>query len=297
MSAKHSKLKKMTTFDYINYTFMIILMALTIYPFVYVLAGSLNDGMDYMRGGIYFFPRVFSLANYNMVFNDSRLWIGFRTTILRTVIGTVTAVLFTAMVGYAMSRKDLRHRNLYYWINLFTMFFGGGLIPYFLLIKTLGLYDNFLVYIIPSLYSVFNMIIFQNFFREIPEEIHESAVIDGAGEFKIFLRLFMPLSKPVIATVALWVCVYHWNSFFDSMIFTSDPNLQTLQYYLIKVIREASLTQGGASSHVPPQVAQQVSVQTIRYAAIVVSSIPILCVYPFMQKYLTKGIMLGSLKG
>lgn len=297
MKKKKRGYNSLSVFDYVNYAFMFILMILTLYPFIYVLVGSFNEGMDYIRGGVYFFPRVFSTANYQMVLEDERLWTGFKVTILRTVIGTVTSVLFTAMVGYAMSRRDLRHRNLYYWINIFTMFFGGGLVPYFLLLKSIGLINNFLVYIIPGLYSVFNMIVFQNFFREIPEEMHESAVIDGASEFKIFLKLFMPLSTPVIATVGLWVAVGHWNSFFDSMIFTSDKNLQTLQFYLMKVIREASLTQGGAAEHLPPQVVKTISVATIRHAAIVISTVPILCVYPFIQGYLTKGIMMGSLKG
>ena len=294
---KRRKLNRLDAFDYINYTFMILLMIVTLYPFIYVVAGSFSDGMDYIRGGVYLFPRIFSTANYQMVLEDDRLWIGFRVTILRTVIGTFTSVFFTAMVGYAMSRRELKHRNLYYWINIFTMFFGGGLVPYFLLLKSMGLINSFLVYIIPGLYSVFNMIVFQNFFKEIPEEIHESALIDGASEFKIFIKLFIPLSAPVIVTVGLWVAVGHWNSFFDSMLFTSDKNLQTLQFYLMKVIREASLTQGGAAEHLPPQVVKTVSVATIRHAAIVISTVPILLVYPFIQRHLSKGIMLGSLKG
>jgi putative aldouronate transport system permease protein len=289
--------KRLNWFDYLNYTLLILLAAITVFPFIYVIAGSFNLGSDYMRGGVYFFPRVISMDNYTMIWSDKRLFIGFQNTVARTVIGTVTGVLFTAIVSYGMSRKDLPAKKLIYWFNIFTMFFGGGLIPYFLLLKQLTLMNTFWVYIIPALYSVFNMIVFSNFFREIPEELHESAVVDGAGEFTILFKLYLPLSKPVLATIALWVGVGHWNSFFDSMVFTTDPNLATLQLFLVKLIKEASVAQGEAATKIPSQVLKTVSIVTIRYAAIVISSIPIFAVYPFMQKYLVKGVMLGSVKG
>ncbi len=291
------RLIRLNWFDYLNYTVLILLALITIFPFIYVIAGSFNLGSDYMRGGVYFFPRVISLDNYTMIFNDKRLFVGFQNTVARTVLGTVTGVLFTAIVSYGMSRKDLPAKKLIYWFNIFTMFFGGGLIPYFLLLKQLTLMNTFWVYIIPALYSVFNMIVFSNFFREIPEELHESAVVDGAGEFTILFKLYLPLSKPVLATIALWVGVGHWNSFFDSMVFTTDPNLSTLQLFLVKLIKEASVAQGEAATKIPSQVLKTVSIVTIRYAAIVISSIPIFAVYPFMQKYLVKGVMLGSVKG
>ncbi|WP_321003924.1 carbohydrate ABC transporter permease [Eisenbergiella porci] len=232
-----------------------------------------------------------------MVFSDKRLLIGFRVTIARTIIGTITGTLFTALVSYGMSRKDLPCRNLIYWFNIFTMFFGGGLIPTYLVFNGLGLINHFSVYIIPSLYSVFNMIVFSNFFKEIPEEIHESGAIDGANEFQIFFRLYLPLSGPVLATIALWIGIAHWNSFFDSMVYTSDANLQTLQLFLVKLIKEAAMAQGEAATRVPAQVVRSTSITTIRYAAIVVSSLPIFVVYPFVQKYLSRGVILGAVKG
>lgn len=294
----HSKtLKSMNWFDYTNYAVMLLISALTVVPFLIVIAGSFSEGSDYMRGGVYFWPRVFSLDNYEMVFKDNRLLVGFQNTVLRTIIGTVTGVLFTSVVAYGMSRKDLPFKTAIYWFNLFTMFFSGGLIPYFLVLKQLGLINTFAVYIIPMLYSVFNMIIFMNFFREIPEEIHESGVIDGAGEWTIYWKLYLPLSKSVLATIALWVGVGHWNSFFDSMVYAPDQKLQTLQLFLVKLIKEAALAQGEAASRVPAQALRTVSIVTIRYAAIVVSSVPIMIVYPFVQKHFAKGIMLGSVKG
>lgn len=290
-------LKSMKKFDYFNYIFLILFSCITLYPFIYVLAGSFNQGTDYMNGGVYLFPRVFSLDNYKMVFNDKRLYYGIQNTVARTVLGTAAGLLFTALVSYGMSRKDLILKKQIYWFNLFTLFFNGGLIPFFLVLKIYGLINSFWVYILPNLYSVFNMIIFANYFREIPEEIHESAVVDGANEFTIFFRIYLPLSKPVMATIALWIGVFHWNSFFDSMIFTTEPKLQTLQLFLVKLIKEASLGQGQANIRVPAHVLNTVSITTVRYAGIIVSSVPILLVYSFVQKYLVKGVMLGSVKG
>ncbi|HZG74735.1 MAG TPA: carbohydrate ABC transporter permease [Paenibacillus sp.] len=287
--------KRFDLFTICNYAFLVGFCLLTVYPLFFVLVGSLNDGNDYMRGGVYFFPRDFSLANYNVVLQDERLYTGFQVSIARTVLGTLTSVFFTAMVSYAMSRNNLIGRTPYYWIHLFTLFFGGGLIPYFLVLKSLALINTFWVYIIPGLFSVFNMIILNAFFRDIPEEIHESATVDGAGEFRIFLLLFIPLSAPVLATVALWNAVHHWNSFFDAMIFTTKPHLMPLQLFLMKMIREADVISN--SQYVPPQVQRQISVQTIRMAAIVVSTVPILLVYPFLQRFFVTGFMVGSLKG
>ncbi|WP_040949810.1 carbohydrate ABC transporter permease [Gorillibacterium massiliense] len=287
--------KKWDWFTVVNYTLLGLFCLITIYPLYFVLVGSFNEGNDYMRGGIYFFPRAFSLANYSVVLEDDRLYNGFTVSILRTVVGTVTSVLFTAMVSYAMSRRNLIGRSPYYWIHLFTLFFGGGLIPYFLVLKNLHLINSFWVYVIPTMFSVFNMISFNSFFREIPEEIHESATVDGAGDFRIFVSLFIPLSAPVLATVALWNAVGHWNSFFDAMIFTTKQNLMPLQLFLMKMIREADVISN--SQYVPPQVQKKISVQTIRMAAIVISTIPILVVYPFLQRFFVTGFMVGSLKG
>ncbi|OME85236.1 hypothetical protein BK120_12000 [Paenibacillus sp. FSL A5-0031] len=287
--------KRFDLFIVLNYTFLALFCVITIYPIYFVLIGSFNEGSDYMRGGVFLFPREFSLANYGVVLQDERLYVGLKVSILRTVIGTLTSILFTAMVSYAMSRKNLIWRSPYYWLHLITLFFGGGLIPYFLVLKNLALINSFWVYIIPSMFSVFNMIIFNSFFREIPEELHESATVDGANEFRIFLSMFIPLSVPVLATVGLWNAVYHWNSFFDAMIFTTKRDLMPLQLLLMKMIREADVISN--SQYIPPQVQRKISVQTIRMAAIMVSTVPILCVYPFLQRYFVTGFMVGSLKG
>lgn len=282
-------------FDWINVSFMIIFAALSVYPLIYVIAGSFNEGADYIKGGIYLFPRVFSLENYQVVLNDDRLWSAYLVTIARTILGTITGVLFTAIVAFAMSRKSLVGRSWIYRFFVFTMFFGGGLIPYFWVINLLGLFDSFFVYIIPALFSVYNMLVFVNFFKTIPEEIHESAVMDGASEFKIFFRIILPLSGPVISTIALWIAVGHWNSFFDTMIYTSSDNLWTLQYYLMKVIKEASMPAAGVS--LPIELLEKIAPETVSLAAIIISVIPIFILYPLILKTLTKGVIVGSLKG
>ena len=282
-------------FDFVNVALLLIFALLSVYPLVYVLAGSFSEGKDYINGGIYFLPRVWSLENYQVVLNDMRLWKSYGITIARTVLGTITGVLYTAIVAFAMSRKSLIGRNWIYRFFVFTMFFGGGLIPYFWVINLLGLFDNFLVYIIPGLFSVYNMLVFVNFFKTIPEEIHESAVMDGASEFRIFFRIILPLSGPVISTIALWIAVGHWNSFFDTMIYTSNNNLWTLQYYLMKVIKESSMPAAGVS--LPYELLEKIAPETVSLAAIIVSVIPIFILYPIILKTLTKGVVIGSLKG
>ncbi len=284
--------RRIYPFDVILAIGMGIFCLLCIYPIVYVLAGSFNQGMDYSRGGVYFIPRVFTFENYKAVLMDDALWMGFLVTIGRTVIGTLTALVFTAAVGYAMSRPNLKFKPFFYWVNIFTMFFGGGLIPYFLIIKSIGLYDNFFVYIIPGLYSVYNMIVLQSGFKSIDSEIHDAAVVDGAGELRIWFQIYMPLSKPILATVALWLLVGHWNSYFDTMIYTNSDNLQTLQYYLLKTIQTSSLSEG-----LPSDMAERLSAQTVSLAAIIISIIPVLFFFPLIRKNFSSGIMVGSLKG
>jgi len=284
---------KMNAFDGINYAILGLFALITLYPFIYVLAGSFNDGMDYAGGGVWLFPRKVTLANYTVVMKDVAFWRAFLTTVSVTLIGAVSALLMTSAVAYAMSRKELRFHAVFQWINLFAMFFSGGLIPYFLIINMLGLYDNYLVYIIPSLYSVYNMIIIQSFFKSIPEELREAAVIDGAGELRIWLTIYMPLSKPVLATVSLWLATGFWNSYFNTMVYTRGGDLASLQYHLMKMIKQAKVDTGGMD----PSLIEQTTSQTISFAAIIIATLPIVCVYPFIQKHFAKGVMIGSLKG
>ena len=279
-------------FDVINTTWMAAFCAMCIFPIIYVIAGSFSQGADYAKGGIYLLPRVFTFENYKLVLTDLAFYKSYLVTIARTVIGTLTGLVFTSAVAYAMSRNHLKGKRFFYWANIVTMFFGGGLVPYFLIIQATGLYDTFWVYIIPSLYSVYNMIVISSFFRGISSEIHEAAEIDGAGELYIWWNIYMPLSKPVLATVALWLAVGHWNSYFDTMLYTSSDELQTLQHFLLKAISTSTMTEG-----LPETMMQSVSAMTVSLAAIILSIIPVLFAFPFVRKNFQSGIMIGSLKG
>jgi putative aldouronate transport system permease protein len=283
-------------FDNINILIMLFICAITIYPIWYVIVNSLNDGVDAMRGGIYWWPREFTFANYKAVFETPGIVTSFGVTIAKTVIGTITHVFFTAMVAYAISRRDLYGRNFYMLVGVITMFFSGGLIPYFLLIRDLGLFDNFLVYIIPTMFNFFHLIIFVSFFRELPTSLEEAAKIDGANDFMIFIKVIIPLSMPVIATIALFQGVYQWNDYFAGVIFVNNPDLQPIQTYLYKVVAESSSNQ--MMTNAAGSIATKtVTSQSIKLATMVVTTLPIMLVYPFLQKYFVKGMLIGSVKG
>ncbi|GIO99321.1 ABC transporter permease [Paenibacillus lautus] len=282
-------------FDIFNNFGMLIVCFLTIYPIWYVLVNAFNDGQDAMRGGIYWWPRMFSLENFSAVFQSSGIMTAMGITIAKTVIGVFIHVLFTAMVAYAFSRKGLIGGKFYILLGTITMFFGGGLIPTYLLIKDLNMLDSFLVYIIPFMFSFFDLIIFMTFFREIPDGLEEAAKIDGANDWSIFLRVVLPVSMPVIATIALFHGVFQWNDYFTGVIYINNTDLQPIQTYLYKVVAQSSSNQ--MMAQVPGGVAKTVTSQSIKMATMVVTTAPIVFVYPFLQRYFVKGMMIGSIKG
>lgn len=286
-------------FDSINYLIMIIILICTIYPFWYSLIGSLSEGLDYMRGGVYLWPRKLTIANYSIVLSDMTILNAYKITILRTVIGTVSTLLVTALFAYAFSRDYLIGKNTYAIIGIITMYFGGGMIPTYLTIKMLKLLNSFWVFIIPGLFGFYNALIFRAFFSEIPGSLFDSAKIDGAGEYRIFFKIVLPLSMPVFATIALFVAVGNWNSYFDAMLYTDKESLQPLQLYLMKIIRTKAtaaqkINDASASLHIQQNA---VTSTTVQYATMMITIIPILMVYPFLQKYFVKGLMIGSIKG
>lgn len=283
------------TFDIINNVFMFIVLFVTLYPIWYVLVNAFNDGTDAMRGGIYWIPRVFSLDSFKTVFQTSGIMTAMGITVLKTLLGTVIHVFFTAMVAYAFSRRELIGRKVYMLIGTVTMFFGGGLIPYFLLIRDLHLFDSFWVYIFPAMFSFWDLIIFLTFFREIPDGLEEAAKLDGANDFKIFYKVIIPVSMPVIATIALFHGVYQWNDYFTGVIFINNPDLQPIQTYLYRIVAQSSSNQ--MISAMPAGVAQTVTSQSLKLATMIVTTAPIVFVYPFLQKYFVKGFMIGSIKG
>ncbi|MCC3373802.1 carbohydrate ABC transporter permease [Cohnella sp. REN36] len=291
--------KRQTTgeaaFGIANGVLMLAICFLTLYPVWYVIVNAFNDGTDAMRGGIYWWPRQFSLESFHAVFRSSGIMTAMGITVAKTLIGVFVHVLFTAMVAYAFSRRELIGRHLYMIIGTITMFFGGGLIPYYLLIRDLGMLDNFLVYIIPAAFSFFDLVIFLSFFREIPAGLEEAAKIDGANDMVIFLRVIIPVSMPVVATIALFHGVYQWNDYFTGMIYMNNTDLQPIQTFLYRVVAQSSSNQMLAA--MPSGVAQTVTSQSLKLATMIVTTAPIVIVYPFLQKYFVKGFMIGSIKG
>ena len=276
--------------------FMAFVIFLALYPIWYTVIVSFNNSEDTLRGGIYWLPRQFTFESYKMVFQDKSILNAFVVTILKTVIGTAVSVFFTAMVGYAFSKKHIMGNRVYTIIGTVTMFFGGGLIPTFILYKNIGLYDNFLVYILPAMFNFYNMIIFMSFFRELPAGLEESAKLDGANDFTIFIKLIFPLSMPVVATIALFNGVAQWNDYFTGVMYINDAAKQPIQTFLYRIIASASASKAVVSMPAGISV-QQVSSQSVRLATMVVTTLPIVCVYPFLQKYFVKGMLIGSIKG
>lgn len=290
------KTKKEAIFDIFNVILMLIICFVTLYPIWFTLINSFNEGVDAMLGGIYWWPRKFSIENYLTVFNSSGIITAMFITIAKTLIGTLVHVFFTAMVAYAFSKRELMGRKIYMTIGLVTMFFGGGLIPYFILLRNLGLVDNFLVYIIPAMFSFYDLLIFVAFFREIPQGLEEAAKIDGANDFRIFLKVIIPVSLPVIATIALFHGVYQWNDYFSGVIFINKPELQPIQTYLYRIVAQSGSNQA-VSAAASGIVGRTTTGQSVKLATMVVATLPIVCVYPFLQKYFVKGMLLGSVKG
>lgn len=282
-------------FDWFNNILMLAICFVTMYPIWYVLVNAFNDGTDAMRGGIYWWPRVFSIDSFRTVFQSTGIMTAMGVTVVKTVIGTVLHVLFTAMVAYALSRRELIGRKFYTFIGTITMIFPGTLIPTYLLIRDLGMINHFIVYIVPAMFSFFDLIIFLSFFREIPDGLIEAAEIDGAGDFTTFFRIVIPVSMPVVATIALFHGVYQWNDYFTGMIYINDSNMQPIQTYLYRVVAQASSNQ--MISAMPSGVATNVTSQSLKLATMVVTTAPIVFVYPFLQKYFVKGFMIGSIKG
>lgn len=296
MFALKRKTKGEALFDLINNIMMLCICFITLYPIWYVLVNAFNNGTDAMRGGIYWWPRVFSLENFKAVFASPGIMLAMWITVAKTLLGTVLHVFFTAMVAYAFSRKNLIGGKLYILMGTVTLFFGGGLIPTFLLMKDLHLLENFLVYIIPVMFSFFDLIIFMTFFREIPEGLEEAARIDGANDWSIFLRIVLPVSMPVIATIALFHGVYQWNDYFTGMIYINNTDLQPIQTYLFRVVAQSSSSQMMVAVQ-GSGVTRSVTSQSIKLATMVVTTLPIVFVYPFLQRYFVKGMMIGSIKG
>ena len=289
---------KFTVGKALIYLVLTLFCASIVICFWHLLNLSLSPSYIATKGGLLLYPKDLTFDNYARVIGNRYIWLGYKNTIIRTVIGTVLQLFFTSMGAYVLSKRFFPHRTFWTLFIVFTMFFSGGLIPNYLLVKELGLLDTYASMILPGLISAYNMVIIRNYFQSLPEEIEESCLIDGAGRFRIFLQFVLPLSKPILATVALWLAVGHWNSWFDVLIYISDDTKFTLQIVLRRIIltgsKEILDTSAAASA---AQNESVVSSEGLKAACIYVTTLPILCAYPFVQKFFVKGIMIGSLKG
>ncbi|MCR2804582.1 carbohydrate ABC transporter permease [Paenibacillus soyae] len=291
------------TLHVVIYILLTILGFLTLYPFWNSAVISFNLGLDTAKGGITFWPREFTLDNYKIVLEDDRIVKAFGISVLRTIAGTFLSILFTALFAYGMSIKGVVFKKFYMVFAIITMYFSGGLIPSFLVNVELGLMDTFWVLVIPTIISVYNMIIFRTFFQGLPAGLEESARIDGASTFGVFFRIVLPLSGPVIATLSLFTAVYHWNDWFTATIYISDNNLFPIQTMLQQAMNSnlmteqlSMATQGNAAAADAMSRMQSVTTKSLTMATMMVATIPIILVYPFVQRFFVKGVLVGSLK-
>ncbi len=281
-------------FNLVNLLFLGMVGLLCLYPFIYTVSISLSTAAEASRDGFHLFPRDISLVSYQMVLSNPNILGGYMNTLVRTLLGTVLTVTACSIAAYPLARKEMPHRALITFLIVFTMLFSGGMVPSYLLIKKLGLINSVWALVLPGMLAAFNIIIIKNFFQSLPESLGESARIDGAGEWAILFRIYMPLSKPVLATVALWSAVAHWNAWFDALLYITDDRKQVLQTFLQRIVIESStqLMELGVTD----TSIVQFTTETIKAATIVVTILPIICVYPFLQKYFVKGILLGGVK-
>lgn len=301
---KSNPLDRMNAFDWIIGFILTVFVLLMIYPIYQCLVISLNDGADLQFNGVvYLWPRKFSIESYVTVFKDSSFLLAAFNTIARTVLGSFLSILITSGFAFAISHNNLVMRRFLTILGVITMYIGGGLIPTFLVVKDLGLYDTFWVYLILPAFTMFNCTVFVTYFKGIGNEIEESAMIDGANDLTIFYRIILPIAKPVFACILLFVAVQQWNAYQDCMIYTKNENLTVLSYRFAKMllvqqqVEKAMLDYESMTQEQMMALAGPVSSTTLQVSTMMITIIPIICVYPFLQKYFVKGIMVGSLKG
>lgn len=308
MQRTKKKLHRLTAFDGVNAVIMLIVVILSLYPLYYAVINSFNDGNNTTNFGmVLLWPREFSMESWQTVLHDSAVIRALEITVSRTVIVTVSQTLITSMFAYAFSRSCLCGKKVYAFLGFLSMYISGGIVASFLLLSKLGLYNSYWVYIVPSLFGGFyNVIIFSSNFRSIPDELVESAKLDGASEYRIYFTIVLPLSKAVLAALSVFTIVGVWNDYTTSLYYTSGDQLQTLQYYIVKLVRnEAALEQiAKDASSVSPEVFELlyrnkggVSSRTLELAAMVIAAIPMIVIYPFAQKFFTQGMLVGSIKG
>ncbi|CAM3598316.1 carbohydrate ABC transporter permease [Marinicrinis lubricantis] len=280
-------------FNTVNMLLLLIFTLIIMIPLWNVVVSSFSSGRALAEGGFIFWPTELSLENYRAVFRDSGIWHAFFISIAKTAIGVVTHVFFCAMVAYGLSKSHVRGRKLYVTMGVITMFFSGGMIPTYLLIKSLGLLNSFWVYIIPALLSFYDVIILMNFFRNVPSSLEESAKIDGMGDWRVFLYIIIPLSMPALATIALFNGVSQWNDFMTTKLYITDQSLYPLQMMLYEIIVQS---QTQSMQNIGGSFVIETTTKGVQLATIVITTMPIVVIYPLLQRYFISGMMLGAVK-
>lgn len=293
MGAKRMKGDRL--FDTVSVIIGIVLMIIVLYPMYFVIIASFSGPSAVANGEVWLLPKSITLEGYKRIFEEERIWIGYKNTILYTVVGTLISLVFTIPAAYALSRKDLKGKNFIMVFFVFTMFFSGGLIPTYLTMNSFHLTNTFWVIVLPFSVSVYNLIIARTFFSSsIPQELWEAAQLDGCSNTRFFVKIVTPLSKAIIAVIAMYCAVGQWNQYFTSLVYVRDPDLIPLQLVLRNILLQNQALAN--SSTLASSEVQRVADQ-MKYGIILVSTLPIMCVYPFVQKYFTQGVMIGSIKG
>ena len=303
MSKKNSTAIRLSTGDRIMDTtinvIMFLLFLVVLYPLVYVVSSSFSSGDAVFNGKVILWPVDFSTYGYEIVLKFPKVWVGYKNTIINTVLGTVMNVFTTTLVAYPLSRKEFQGKGFYMFIFMFTMWFGGGLVPTYILMSDLGLINNRLAVMLTGLVSISNMVVMRSFFRNsIPGDLHDAARVDGISDIGYLVKIVLPLSKAIFSVITLYYAVAHWNAYFSAMIYLRDPSMMTLQQVLKDLLAQANPSMDDVAGLSAEDIANmQYAADLMKYSLIVISSAPILCAYPFVQKYFERGVMIGSVKG
>lgn len=292
--SKQAKNHKTSPATVLLYGIVSLIVALCVYPFLNVVACSLSSKGAVLGGHVTFYPIGFQLDSYKEILKKTSIWLAMRVSLIVTLSGTVLGLALTIGAAYALSKEKLKGRKLINGFILFTMYFGGGIIPTFMVVKALGMYDSYAALVVPSSMNVFNFIVMRTFFRELPKELEEAAIVDGASDAKILFRIVLPLSLPIIATIGLFYAVSYWNDYFSALIYIQSADRYSLQLRLRQLLYAGEINQASMAAE---GMSNQVMTESLKMATIVVSTLPIIVVYPWLQKYFVKGVMLGSVKG
>lgn len=295
---KKKKITQDKVVYFINYVLLALLLVIVLYPIIYIISCSFSSGSALMAGRVRLLPIEFTFDSYKAVFKYQSIWSCYKNSVIYTIVGTLISIVFTLFAAYPLSRDDFRGQKLFTGLFLFTMMFSGGLIPTYLLVRNLKLIDTMWAIVLPGAVSAYNMIVARTFFKQtIPKELMEAAEMDGCSDFKFFSRIVIPLSTPIVAVLCLWVAVSLWNSYFNPMIYINSEDKYPLQLVLRRILLMSQVNLN--SSSVDPQVIakNQYLSEMLKYGTIIISTLPLMVIYPFVQKYFVKGVMIGSVKG